>query len=89
MDDIVKELRSLVQPHIFDSRPVDAQIIGDAADYIERLEAVVRRADEMRLKIIGGAGGLKRIQTANAYDAARSRVNLSTQADADGKEASE
>lgn len=59
-----------------------------AADYIERLEAVVRAGDEMRHAIIGGAGGLKRIATAHAYDTARSRVNLSTGTER-GKEASD
>lgn len=71
----------------------------DAADYIERLEAVVRAGDEMeaaRLRI----GQTERdtrerrsaVRVLNAaetkYDAARSRVNLSSQADADGKEGS-
>ncbi len=43
---------------------------------IDRLEAVVRRADKMRATLIGGAGGLARIQAAHQYDGPRSRVTL-------------
>lgn len=73
--------------------PLTRNAMLEAADYIERLEAVVRAADEVEKKTtwMQNPPWSELSSACKAYRAARSRVTLSTQAaaDADGKEGSD